>query len=182
MLLREHPGNYRGFDFSSAAIRNAGRRTGRPDLFFVGNALDAHSYAYDYDTILCTEVLEHIDADLEVIRCWRDGTWCLCTVPNFDYDGHVRFFRRPHEVTRRYGGLIDITSVIMVARPIIPGGRIRSYLRDLRWSRNDPNRLLGLFGIRTFDTLGGWFLFYGTKKQQDGGGLAGLQSSGARGA
>src|SRR5882762_7172620 len=83
MLLREHAGVYRGFDFSTVAIRNAGYRTGRPELFCVGDALDARSYACDYDTILCTEVLEHVDADLSVIRLWRDGTWCVCTVPNF---------------------------------------------------------------------------------------------------
>src|SRR5215472_8740759 len=30
---------YRGFDFSSVAVEMAGRRTGKPDQFFVGNAL-----------------------------------------------------------------------------------------------------------------------------------------------
>jgi SAM-dependent methyltransferase len=35
MLLREHSGTYRGFDFSTVAIRNARNRTGRPELFFV---------------------------------------------------------------------------------------------------------------------------------------------------
>lgn len=166
MILREHLGIYRGFDFSAVAVCNAGSRTGRPELFFVGDALDIRSYAGDYDTILCTEVLEHIDADLDVIRAWRDGTWCVCTVPNFDYDGHVRFFRKPDEVLARYGQLIDIRSVIKVARPIIPDGQVRSYLRDLRWSRDDPSRFLGFLGIQTFDRLGGWFLFCGTKTRQ----------------
>lgn len=169
MLLRKNAVNYRGFDFSSAAVRNAGSLTGRPDLFFVGDALDPRSYALEYDTIVCTEVLEHIEADLDVIRIWRDGTWCVCTVPNFDYDGHVRFFRRSEEVVARYGELIDIGQVIRVARPIIPDGRVRRYLRNLRWSRNDPSRFLGFLGIQTFDRLGGWFLFYGRKRQQDRG-------------
>jgi len=133
-------------------------------LFFRGDALDAGSYPHDYDTIVCTEVLEHIDADLEVIRSWRSGTWCLCTVPNFDYTGHVRFFRTPEAVTARYGRLIDTGAVIKVARPLIPDRRIGSYLRNLRWSRDDPSRLLGFLGIQTFDRLGGWFLFCGTKR------------------
>jgi SAM-dependent methyltransferase len=169
MILMEYGDAYRGFDFSPVAVQNASDRTGHPELFFRGDALDAGSYASDYDTVVCTEVLEHIDADLDVIRLWSDGTWCVCTVPNFDYDGHVRFFRTPDEVAARYSRLIDIRTVIKVARPLIPDRRIRSYLRNLRWSRDDPSRFLGFLGIQTFDRLGGWFLFYGTKSQQLGG-------------
>jgi SAM-dependent methyltransferase len=169
MILLEHADAYRGFDFSPIAVQNASGRTGRPELFFRGDALDAGSYASEYDTIVCTEVLEHIDADLDVIRLWRDGTWCVCTVPNFDYAGHVRFFRTPDEVVARYGRLIDIRAVIKVARPLIPDRRIRSYLRNLRWSRDDPSRFLGFLGFQTFDRLGGWFFFYGTKRQQVSG-------------
>jgi len=169
MILLEHACAYRGFDFSPMAVQNASDRTGHPELFFRGDALDPRSCASEYDTIVCTEVLEHIDADLDVIRLWRDGSWCVCTVPNFDYVGHVRFFRTPDEVAVRYGELIDIITVIRIARPIMPDGRIRTYLRNLRWSRDDPSRFLGFLGIQTFDRLGGWFLFYGTKGQQVGG-------------
>ena len=31
------------------------------------------------------------------------GTRCLCTVPNFPYESHVRHFRDPGEVAARYG-------------------------------------------------------------------------------
>ena|SRR5215469_6132042 len=168
MILREHAGIYRGFDFSPVAIRNATDRTGRPELFFRGDALDARSYDFDYDTIVCTEVLEHIDADLEVIRFWPGGTWCVCSVPNFDFPSHVRFFRTPNAVVERYGELIDIRAVTKIARPIMPDGQISSYLRNLRWSRDDPSRFLGFLGVQTFDRLGGWFLFYGTRVPQDG--------------
>jgi SAM-dependent methyltransferase len=168
MILQESGTAYRGFDFSPVAIYNAGRRTGRPELLARADALDPRCYACDYDTIVCTEVLEHIDADLDVIRLWRDGALCVCTVPNFDFDGHVRFFRRSEEVVARYGDLVDIRAVIRVARPIIPDGSLRSYLRNLRWSRDDPSRFLGFMGVQTFDRLGGWFLFYGAKKPQRG--------------
>src|SRR5437763_1253652 len=77
MILQEYDGIYRGFDFSAEAIRNASYRTGRPDLFFVGDALDSQSYMGDYDTIVCMETLEHVDRDLEIIRLWRDATWCV---------------------------------------------------------------------------------------------------------
>jgi SAM-dependent methyltransferase len=166
MLLEHHKGDYRGFDFSQVAIRNAICRTGRPDRFFLGDALDTRSYSCDYDTIVCTEVLEHIDADRDVIRTWRDGTWCVCTVPNFEADGHVRYFSTSSEVAARYGDLIDINAVIKTPRPIIPDRRLSSYLRNLRWSRNNPSRFLGFLGIQTFTRLGGWFLFFGTKRQR----------------
>lgn len=167
MILQEHGGTYRGFDFSPVAVRNAACRTGRSELFFRADALDARSYTHDYDTIICTEVLEHIEADLDVIRLWRDGAWCICTVPNFDYESHVRFFQTSEEVAARYGEFIDIRAIIKVARSIIPDRRLRSYLRNLRWSRDDPSRFLGFLGVQTFDRLGGWFLFFGVKKQQE---------------
>jgi SAM-dependent methyltransferase len=168
MILQAHDGAYRGFDFSREAIRNAGIRTGRPELFSVSDALDPGSYASDYDTIVCTEMLEHVDGDLDVVRLWRDGAWCVCSVPNFDYAGHVRFFNTADEVILRYGGLIDIKAVIKVPRPIIPDRRIGSYLRNLRWSRNNPRELLGFLGVQVFKRLGGWFLFFGTRAQPKG--------------
>jgi peptidoglycan/xylan/chitin deacetylase (PgdA/CDA1 family)/SAM-dependent methyltransferase len=167
MLMQKSGAAYRGFDFSEVAIRHAGSRTGRPELFSFADARDARSYEFDYDAIICTEVLEHINADLSVIRNWNAGAWCVCTVPNFDWESHVRFFRSSEEVRGRYGELIDIEAVIRVPRPVMPGGDVRRYLRNLRWSRNDPSALLGFFGIQTFERLGGWFLFYGIKKHPD---------------
>jgi 2-polyprenyl-3-methyl-5-hydroxy-6-metoxy-1,4-benzoquinol methylase len=68
MVMQNSKVAYRGFDFSEIAIQNAGSRTGHPEVFFVGDARDAGCYGFDYDTIICTEVLEHIIADLDVIR------------------------------------------------------------------------------------------------------------------
>ena len=163
MILQDSNGIYSGFDFSAEAIRNASDRTGHPELFFVGDALDSRSYTGDYDTIVCTEMLEHVDRDLEIIRLWRDTTWCVCSVPNFDYAGHVRFFNTAREVATRYSGLIDIEGIIKIPRPIIPDRRISSYLRNLRWSRDNLSDLMGFLGIQTFSRLGGWFLFFGKK-------------------
>jgi hypothetical protein len=63
--------------------------------------------------------------------------------------------------------LIDNTWLIKIARPIIRDGHVRSYWRELRWSRNDQSRFCGLLDIQTFGRRGGWFLFYGTKRQQE---------------
>jgi len=163
LILRQVPARYRGFDYSRAGVENARATTGWSALFSIGNALDPNAYAGpDYDTIVCCEVLEHIDRDLDVIKLWKPGTWCICSVPNFDYAGHVRFFRSEAQVRDRFGHVIDIASVERVARPVMPHG-FDAYLKQLRWSRNDWRRLLGLLGVNTFEYLSGWFVLCGRR-------------------
>jgi 2-polyprenyl-3-methyl-5-hydroxy-6-metoxy-1,4-benzoquinol methylase len=165
LILGRTAADYRGFDFCTTAVAKAGARTGRPDVFYVADATDATSYELDYDTVVCTEVLEHIARDKDAVRMWRPGTYCICSVPNFDYDGHVRFFRTEAEVRNRYHDVIAIDRVVRVARPVRAGETVGDYLRKLRWSRDEPRRLLGLLGVNTFDAIGGWFLFDGTARQ-----------------
>ena len=170
LILTETRADYRGFDFSATAVRKAAARTG-PErggraVFAVGDATDPASYGWDYDVIVCTEVLEHISADKTAISLWRPGVPCLCSVPNFDYDGHVRFFRTAAEVHARYDDVIAIDAVTRIAKPVRAGLTLGDYLRKLRWSRDDPRRLMGLLGINTFDAIGGWFLFDGTVRRQ----------------
>jgi 2-polyprenyl-3-methyl-5-hydroxy-6-metoxy-1,4-benzoquinol methylase len=165
LILTETQADYRGFDFSATAVRKATARTGRA-LFAVGDATDPASYGGDYDVIVCTEVLEHIAADTAAIELWRPGVPCLCSVPNFDYDGHVRFFRTVAEVRARYDDVIAIKSVERVAKPVRAGLTLGDYLRKLRWSRDDPRRLMGLLGVNTFDAIGGWFLFDGVTRRR----------------
>ena len=153
---------YRGFDFSQNAVQLARRRNGSDELFSTSNALDAKSYAGTFDTIVCTEVLEHIERDLDVIRNWPAGISCVCSVPNFDDPTHVRLFRDEQQVRARYGDLIDIRQITRVARPLFRGRTFAEYLRRLRWSRNNRARFLAHLGIGTFDNLGGWFVFSGS--------------------
>jgi SAM-dependent methyltransferase len=163
LILNRLQGEYRGFDFSPVAVANAIRKTGRTNRFFVGNALDPASYAGRYDGIVCTEVLEHIARDRDVISLWPSGAWCVCSVPNFDDESHVRLFREEEQVLERYGDLIEITSVTRVSRPIFTGRTPAEYFRQLRWSRKDPKKLFALLGVNPF-AYGGWFLFSGTKR------------------
>ncbi|MGA9868993.1 MAG: class I SAM-dependent methyltransferase [Acetobacteraceae bacterium] len=165
MLQEQLPSvSYRGFDFSRTAVGRAGRRTGRQDMFFVADARSAAAYESDYDAIVCTEVLEHIEDDLDVIRNWRPGTPCICSVPNFLNDEHVRCFRHESEVCERYGDLLSISKVRRVATPVMTQTGFGDYLRRLRWSRNDPRKLAGLLGINRFNYLAGWFMFAGTRR------------------
>ena len=94
MIVQKCAIEYHGFDFSQIAVKNTAQRLGKSGVVFVGNALEPEAYSsYDYDCIVCTEVLEHIEQDISAVKLWKPGTFCICTVPNFDYSTHVRFFQ-----------------------------------------------------------------------------------------
>jgi SAM-dependent methyltransferase len=155
---------YRGFDFSPVAVQRAARRLGTGEPFFVGDARLESSYGTPTDAIVCTEVLEHIDADLEVMDQWWPGTFCVCSVPNFDADNHVRFFRNEHEVMARYGEKIDIQEVVRINKPFLPDISLRNTLRHLWWNRTRLGRAMAIMGWASFDEAGGWFVFAGRRK------------------
>jgi SAM-dependent methyltransferase len=154
---------YKGFDFSETAIVKADRRVGRSDLFYQGDARNPASYAGTYDTIVCTEVLEHIEDDLPAMALWPPETFCICSVPNYDSETHVRYFRNEEEVRERYSGVIDIEGMIVIKKPVLSDISLRSRLRALRWNRYRPRNLLTILGLGDFDEVGGWFLFHGRK-------------------
>jgi SAM-dependent methyltransferase len=157
--------NYQGFDFSSVAVEKAIARTGRGAAFYEGDATSHAPYeGKQYDCVVCTEVLEHIEKDLDAISQWPAGTFCVCSVPNFDADSHVRFFRTEEEVRTRYEKLIDITDIVRVKKPALADISRSNVLRALRWSRYRPRQLLEILGIGSFDSLGGWFCFWGIKR------------------
>lgn len=155
---------YQGFDFSPVAVQMATRRTGRPD-FYVGDATQAQTYAgRRYDAIVCTEVLEHIEQDLEAVRLWAPGSWCVCSVPNYDADTHVRHFLSEQEVRARYGALIEIERIDRICKPFLQDLTVRNWLQAMRWNRYRPRRLRWLLGFSDFDRNGGWFVFAGRRK------------------
>ncbi len=168
LIMRRTGADYCGFDFSVNAVAKAGARTSRPDAFYIADATSPSTYQLDYDTIVCTEVLEHIEHDKSTIRLWRPGVRCICSVPNFDYDGHVRFFRTEADVRNRYHDVMAIDRVVRVPKPVRAGVTLGDYLRRLKWSHDEPRRFLGLLGVGTFEAIGGWFLFDGTARRRDG--------------
>jgi predicted TPR repeat methyltransferase len=154
---------YAGFDFSPVAVAKARKQTGREDAFTVGDATVATSYAHPYSTIVCTEVLEHIEADREVVSLWAPGTYCICSVPNFDASTHVRYFTSEAQVRERYGDLLEIHSIRRIKSPALTDLSWRSYVRAIRWNRYRPRRLMNILGWSPFEE-GGWFLFSGTRR------------------
>jgi 2-polyprenyl-3-methyl-5-hydroxy-6-metoxy-1,4-benzoquinol methylase len=98
---------YLGFDFSREAIQMARKRC--PSLEFqVADGLTTDSFkTADYEIVICTEVLEHVQADLELLSRIKPGSRCIMTVPNFPYVSHVRHFVSYSDVTARYGSLFS---------------------------------------------------------------------------
>lgn len=99
--------SYRGFDFSPVAVRMASKRC--PGLeFSVDNALTTDLLRRDdFDTVVCTEVLEHVETDLRILDRVPRGVVCHITVPNFPFRSHVRHFASAEEAANRYGPFLD---------------------------------------------------------------------------
>jgi SAM-dependent methyltransferase len=165
LLMTKSNLEYHGFDWSQVGVDKAIARTQRRDAFFEGDATAPAAYrGQDYDCIVCTEVLEHVEEDLKAISHWKAGVFCACSVPNFDSETHVRFFRTSDEVRARYGALIHIEDVIRIKKPVSSDISTASVLRQIRWARYRPRQLMALLGLSTFDSAGGWFLFTGRKR------------------
>lgn len=102
---------YMGFDFSAKAVELA--KIGCPEFNYV--QADAFKtdlfHSHDYDAVLCTEFLEHVEHDLEVIGKIRSGTRFYGTVPNFPWRSHVRHFISTQEVSDRYAKYFQSFSV-----------------------------------------------------------------------
>jgi trans-aconitate methyltransferase len=118
ILLSEHGvADYTGMDFSSVAIEMA-RKNNPNGEFFVDDArtTDLHSKV-DHEAIICTEVLEHIQDDLQVVSRFTPGKLCLCSVPSFPYESHVRNFETLSEVQDRYAPFFKEMDIIKLMSP-----------------------------------------------------------------
>jgi len=93
---------YTGFDFSERRITCA-RKMCPGSLFVQQDVFRTDIFkTSDYDTVICTEFLEHVEADTEVLTKIRRGSKFYGTVPNFPFVSHVRYFVNEKEVRSRY--------------------------------------------------------------------------------
>lgn len=165
MMLSDPSFRYHGFDFSPIAVQRAQQKTGSMDSFFVGDATNEAVYEGTYDVLVCTEVLEHIPNDQEVVAHWPAGRGFVCSVPNYDASNHERYFITEEDVLQRYGGALNIERINRLTKPVISDIGLKSRLRELRWSRYRPSRFLKVLGLGLdFETDGGWFVFSGRAK------------------
>jgi SAM-dependent methyltransferase len=120
-LLDGHVEQYVGLDFSPQAIEMA-RKNAPHGRFVVGDARDGAIHAeVEHDLVICTEVLEHIEDDLKVVAAFRAGKRCLCSVPSFPYESHVRHFKDAGEVVARYGAFFEGLDVMTFRSPCDAG-------------------------------------------------------------
>jgi SAM-dependent methyltransferase len=112
MLRDQGIAEYVGLDFSPAAVAIA-KKAAPSYRFVVGDARSSSIYSeFDYETLVCTEVLEHIDDDLAVVAKFAPTKRCICTVPNFPYVSHVRHFDGIDAVRARYEPFFDRLDVV----------------------------------------------------------------------
>ena len=100
-------GTYCGIDFSGEAIQQARRRC--PDYQFLQARLplDDPAQTPEHDTVICLEVLEHVEKDTDILQSIMPGKFIIASVPNFDSLGHVRYFRDAEQVRARYAPFFE---------------------------------------------------------------------------
>jgi len=107
-LLRDKGvSKYCGFDFSEARI-DAARAVCPEFQFVVADARTTDLFdTADYAAAVCTEFLEHVKEDIEILRRIRKGARVYATVPNFPFVSHVRHFESREQVRARYQAELD---------------------------------------------------------------------------
>lgn len=102
---------YRGYDFSKVALEMATRRARNPACTFT--LWDAKTDPVPPGHVyVATEFLEHITADLDVLRGIPRGRPVVASLPMRDSKGHVRFFPEEADVRDRYGVVLKISRVV----------------------------------------------------------------------
>ena len=93
--------HYTGFDFSRERLKFAKQLI--PEYRFeYADVYTTDLFETDYDVVVGTEFLEHLDRDLFVLDRIRAGVRVLCNVPDYASTSHVRHFRNEQEVNDRY--------------------------------------------------------------------------------
>jgi SAM-dependent methyltransferase len=103
-----------GIDWSAAALAEAARYFGGndPEVFYLQDLAEwePDPQRAGNTVYVCSEVLEHLEDDLALVRKIPPGHRFLFTVPNFDSQAHLRTFYGPGDVWRRYADLLAFRS------------------------------------------------------------------------
>lgn len=117
LLRRRGYQSYWGVDFSAVRIEEA-RRYVPQYPFDIGDLFDSAVVERfsEFSTFVVTEVLEHVERDVELLESLPLGAWVVLSVPSYDSDGHVRHFRNKRQVESRYGTALDIVQLRVEGR------------------------------------------------------------------
>lgn len=108
-MLASNAIQYRGFDFSKKAVEICHKRGFDESQVWEADLYNELVYR-DYDTIIATEVLQHI-RDYDWLALIKPGTRIIASVPNYHDPAHLRVFPSKVAITHHYKGLIDIENV-----------------------------------------------------------------------
>lgn len=129
---------YFGIDFSEQAIDMA-KKSYPTEVPMRFRCADIFEYLKRYNKSLeevyppseqqffCSETLEHIEKDVELLDLLRSkfpGSRIAISVPTFDDPGHVRHFKSPAEVKARYSPYIKAEDLSQIGPWIILQGRL----------------------------------------------------------
>jgi len=114
-LLDHGIDSYVGIDFSKKAVEYAAQNA-QAGRFVIDDARTSRVYSEErHDVLICTEVLEHIAEDIQVVRQFRPRTRCIFSVPSYTSAGHVRLFTDQNAVADRYGAYFNDLDIVGLA-------------------------------------------------------------------
>ena len=98
---------YLGVDFSEKMIAKA-KELNPGFEFIVGDIYDQDTQEVitGCDVWMMLEFLEHVRDDVEVIRGVPSGKSLILSVPNYNSQSHVRWFKDKKAVTQKYGEFV----------------------------------------------------------------------------
>lgn len=111
-----HYARITGIDWSATALAEAAQYAGATPNF---HCADLDEWEPDPDragntVFVCSEVLEHLEDDRDLVRRVPPGHRFLLTVPNFHSESHVRVFTGVGDLWERYAQLLMFQSWRMV--------------------------------------------------------------------
>ncbi len=125
LLYRKGYKRFLGIDFSSYGIDLCRERV--PDfIFLVGDLLDPkiRERFGKHSIFVILEVLEHINKDIKLISSIPSKSIVIFSVPNKDFECHVRFFNNSEEVKSRYKDLLKFVDNTEVDKREKPGQKM----------------------------------------------------------
>jgi 2-polyprenyl-3-methyl-5-hydroxy-6-metoxy-1,4-benzoquinol methylase len=117
LYLSKHTSSFICADISKVAIERAKHHFPEfADKFIVLDAKNINSVKFKYNTVVMTEVLEHIENDIELISKLKKGTKVIFSVPFVEIvvaKTHLRKYSK-EVVLERYSELLKIKKIKII--------------------------------------------------------------------
>jgi len=131
MFLKMHSiKDYIGIDFSSVRIKRAKEYVSNFDFLEMNlKSRECIDLFLNFDIFFLLEVLEHVRADISIIKSVPVDKIIILSVPSYAGNSHVRFFSSLEEVIGRYGQYITYQKAVIL---FLNGGKRFFILKGIR--------------------------------------------------